>query len=193
MVEIDLRNWWERIDPSQSMIWRFRSWSDQMVKFESERSIMPIDMKDPANVKRFTELFVKKKSELSLTQYTPDQLLDHIKNLEGALDVLIFESRAEIQGARDFLEESKKNLSEQERKKLIEKDKKHVYRPSLNQIEESQRQAKKAASVSNKSAAITQYMQKFGCDKAKADLMFSLTKAGMSEEAAAKMVGIQSA
>lgn len=150
---------------------------------------MPIDMKDPENVKKFSALFIKKKQELNVSTMTPDALLDHIKDLEQALDWLIFDKRAEIQGARDFFEETIKSEKAEKIKALREKDKAVKYRPSLNQLEASQRQAKKAAAANGKGTAIDALMTELKIDKKKADLIYSLMKTGISKENACKMAG----
>lgn len=150
---------------------------------------MALDMKDPEVAKRFSELFVKKKSELSPLNMSPDQLLEHIQNLESGLEILIFESRAEIQGARDFLEETLKKEKEEVRKQIREKDKQVKYRPSLLEQEKEQREAKRKAAANSKSNQISDLMAKYKTDKKKADMILGFMKLGMSEEAAAKMAG----
>jgi hypothetical protein len=186
------RNWWDQIAIEQSQYWRFRPVikPEQWALFEKEKTIMPMDMKDPEIAKRFSELFIKKKSELALVDMSSETLLDHIKNLEAALELLIFESRAEIQGARDFLEEKLKTQSKQEIESIRARDKASKYRPSLNQLEESEKQARKAA-TNSKSASVNALMEKYNIkDRKVADCVLGFIKLGMTEEAALRTAGI---
>lgn len=149
---------------------------------------MAYDMKNPENVRKFSELFVKAKNELRIKDMTPDAVLDHVKGLEDALELLIFEKRAEIQGSRDLFEELVKSQDAIKVKELRERDKAAKYRPSLNQITQAEKDANKASKISAKSIAIDKLIAS-GLDKKKADMVYGFMKLGMDEATARKLAG----
>lgn len=151
---------------------------------------MAMDMKDPAIVERHIFLWNKKKTEMSIQSMTPDQALEHIKSLESALEVLVFESRSEIQGARDYLEDQLKLENTIKIKEIREKDKAIKYRPSLVEREQKEKAVKRESTKSVK-ANLIQELEAEGLSKKLADMVAGFMSLGMSKEAAKKMAGIK--
>jgi len=186
-----IKNWWDDIPVEQNHYWRFRPVikPEQWTLFIRERNHnMAIDMKDPENVRKFSALFIDAKKDLAIKNMSPEQILDHVKDLENALELLIFEKRAAIQGSRDLLEEMLKDEKAEVTKKIREKDKASKYRPSLNQLEQADREARKIATVSAKQQQIDQLITS-GLDRKKAEMVQGFMKLGMSEAKARALAG----